>query len=124
MATILVAGGDAAFNSALSAVLTAEGHDVVVAADGAEACERATDAAPDLVFLDASLPVFDGLETCARLRSDPEVSPSLPIVLVTPTAINNRKLDAAGVTTCLFKHQGVTEVRDLLAKYLPSITGP
>ena len=66
----------------LEAVLAPRGYDVVSAASGAEALERISSDAVDLVLLDVLMPEMDGYEVCRRVRAD-ERSRYLPIVMVT-----------------------------------------
>jgi DNA-binding response OmpR family regulator len=47
-----------------------EGYEVITAADGAQALERARAHKPDLVILDIMLPKLSGLEVCKTLRGE------------------------------------------------------
>src|SRR5438128_11462164 len=47
-----------------------EGYEVLTAADGISALERARSAKPDLVVLDIMLPKLSGLEVCKTLRGE------------------------------------------------------
>jgi DNA-binding response OmpR family regulator len=49
-------------------LLENEGYTVVVAGDGQLAVELARSAAPELILLDVSLPLLDGIEVCRRVR--------------------------------------------------------
>jgi CheY-like chemotaxis protein len=118
MATILVASEDHAAVQSLSAELSADGHVVITAADGQDACAKALAEAPDLVFLDMTLTVFDGHKTCALLRADPGLPPTHPILLLTSTRPNAKALEKVGATGCFPKRHEVRELRDLLVKYL------
>jgi len=53
----------------LQAVPGAAGHAVRVATDGQRALQRAAQAAPDIVLLDAVMPGIDGFEVARRLKS-------------------------------------------------------
>ncbi len=66
----------------LEATLYSEGYEVHQASDGQEALDRLDEVAPDLIMLDINMPVLDGLETCRRIRSQPEHN-LLPIVILT-----------------------------------------
>jgi len=59
--------------------LTEIGYAVAVAAGGADALNKVTDDAPDLVLLDLNLPDMPGFEVLDRLRAR---SPALPVVIV------------------------------------------
>jgi two-component system cell cycle response regulator len=52
-------------------LLTAFGHETLVARDGAEGVAVAAQARPDLVVMDLQMPVMDGYEAAARLKADP-----------------------------------------------------
>ncbi len=50
--------------------LSRSDFDVIEAASGDEAVEKAIKLQPDLILLDIMLPVFDGIEACKRVKSD------------------------------------------------------
>ena len=58
------------------------GFDVTVAANGVEALGRITESRPDVVLLDWMMPELDGLETCRRLKEDPQTR-GIPVVFLT-----------------------------------------
>lgn len=78
-ARILAVEDDPRLAATLERVLTSEGYDVAVAADGNEALRRAREERFDLVVLDILLPGLDGIAVCKRLRAAGEV----PILLLT-----------------------------------------
>lgn len=49
------------------------------ASDGREAVQKAAECKPDLVILDHSMPVLDGLGAAARIR---EILPKVPILIL------------------------------------------
>lgn len=65
--------------------LKAAGFDVITAADGEEALDKARSALPQLILLDLMLPEVDGLEVCKRLRQDPNTT-AIPIIMLTAKA--------------------------------------
>lgn len=78
--------------------LTAEflqfkGYDVVTAQDGGAAITEAQTRQPDVVLLDLSLPVVDGLEVMRRLRKDPATS-GLRLVAFTAHALESKAEEA------------------------------
>lgn len=62
--------------------LDAAGYTVLVATDGASALQRAAQADPDLVLLDAVMPGLDGFEVARRLKAGPDTA-HVPIVFMT-----------------------------------------
>lgn len=77
---ILIVDDEPAMREVLSARLEAMGYEVVVAATGAEARERAALDAPDLVLSDVVLPDVSGLELLLGFKAD---DPDRPVVLMT-----------------------------------------
>jgi adenylate cyclase len=62
--------------------LSAQGYEVVTAADGDEALQRARTLEPDLVLLDVMMPKLDGISVLKKLKAD--ITPRfVPIILVT-----------------------------------------
>lgn len=62
------------------------GFQVVEAANGMEALQRALDAHPDIILMDLSLPVMDGWEATRRLKADQRTA-HIPIVALTGHAL-------------------------------------
>jgi len=72
---LLVVEDEVDLAAALARGLRREGYAVDVAHDGAEAVERLSVTAYDLVCLDLNLPDTDGLTLCRRLRTDATLTP-------------------------------------------------
>jgi CheY-like chemotaxis protein/DNA-binding CsgD family transcriptional regulator len=62
--------------------LDESGYTVLVANNGLTALERARQAVPDVILLDAVMPGMDGFEVCRRLRAD-SVTRAIPIIFMT-----------------------------------------
>jgi DNA-binding NarL/FixJ family response regulator len=62
--------------------LDAAGYTVLVATDGSSALQRAAQAEPDIVLLDAVMPGIDGFEVARRLKAGPDTA-HIPIVFMT-----------------------------------------
>ena len=87
---ILVADDTESVRSLFNRLLAADGHEVISAADGAEALAAVHRHRPDVILLDVTMPVLDGLEVCRRLKADPATRLT-PIVLVTgQTGLDDR----------------------------------
>ena len=89
--TILLADDWYAALEVLEFLLRADGYEVVTAADGHEALSVAASRAVDLVVTDYKMPGMNGLELCARLQSDPQLS-RIPIFLTSATYAVQRAL--------------------------------
>jgi class 3 adenylate cyclase len=79
---ILAVDDEPANLALLNKLLKHQGYDVIEAQDGASAIEAVTEHDPDLVCLDVMMPGIDGVETCQRLRREPQHA-GLPILLLT-----------------------------------------
>lgn len=91
------------------------GLDCVVARDGAQAVEAATAAPCDLVLMDISMPVMDGLtaarEIAGRLGPD---APAIVAVTGNATAEQRRQCREAGFSGFIAKPVRLAELRSAL----------
>jgi CheY-like chemotaxis protein len=69
-----------------SEYLQFSGFDVIEAANGMEALQRAVETSPDIILMDLSLPVMDGWEATRRLKAD-ERTAEIPVVALTGHAL-------------------------------------
>ena len=67
--TILIAEDSAADRLLLSTIVRRQGHQVLTAANGAEAVETFKAQQPDLVLMDALMPVMDGFEAARQIKA-------------------------------------------------------
>lgn len=67
--TILIADDDPLLRALLVHRLSADGYDVLTAEDGAQALAAITEQTPDLIVLDALMPVMDGFELLRRVKA-------------------------------------------------------
>src|SRR6476469_6742045 len=79
-AAVLLVDDDAPIRRMLERTLTAEGYDVVAAADGGAALAQVERSLPDLIVLDVAMPGMDGLAVTRRLRAK---GLAVPILLLT-----------------------------------------
>ncbi|WP_121105669.1 fused response regulator/phosphatase [Pseudomonas sp. WPR_5_2] len=66
--TILIAEDSAADRMLLSSIVRRQGHQVLTAANGAEAVEAFRQQRPQLVLMDAMMPVMDGFEAARQIK--------------------------------------------------------
>jgi two-component system cell cycle response regulator DivK len=69
-----------------SEYLAYSGFEVIEAANGMEALQRAVDTAPDIILMDLSLPIMDGWEATRRLKADQRTA-GIPVVALTGHAL-------------------------------------
>lgn len=72
--------------------LERQGMDVYVAYNGRECLDIVGEAQPDLILLDIMMPEMDGIETCQRLKSNPDTE-TIPIIFITAKASKEGKLE-------------------------------
>ncbi|MBK9130822.1 MAG: EAL domain-containing protein [Gammaproteobacteria bacterium] len=79
---ILVVDDDRSTRFAFRNILEEEGYNVIEAEDGAKAIELCKYRVPDLILMDAKMPVMDGFTACQHIRQIPE-SAHTPILIIT-----------------------------------------
>ena len=79
---ILVVDDDAKNVKLSAALLHPRGYEVLTASNGAEALHQVQQGMPDVILLDAMMPVVDGFEVCKLLKDRPETC-LIPIVMMT-----------------------------------------
>ena len=79
---VLIVDDANTLRSLVQVYLLAEGWEFAEARDGAEGLAQARALRPDVVISDANMPVMDGFELCAAIRSDPALART-PVVLLT-----------------------------------------
>jgi CheY-like chemotaxis protein len=83
MAKVLVVDDDPDFVRVTSKVLKTAGHEVVSAANGAQALKTMRQDAPDVVLLDIMMSyILDGLDVSREMADDPKLK-DLPVIMVT-----------------------------------------
>lgn len=80
--TILVVDDTLESLQFVTLALEAAGMTVLVAGNGAAALQSLALVTPDLVIMDAMMPVMDGFETTRRIKADPRLA-TLPVIFMT-----------------------------------------
>jgi CheY-like chemotaxis protein len=101
----------------LRSLLEAQGYRVVEASNGKEAVELAAKSRPDLILMDLSLPVLDGL-TATRLIRNLEGMGEVPVVVVSAHAAEDFYLEAraAGCTEYVTKPFDFDELDQVIGR--------
>lgn len=111
MIKVLVVDDHAVVRGGLEQLLaTADDIELVgTASDGAEAVVKAAELQPDVILMDLSMPVLDGV---AATRLIVDQHPDVHVIALTSFSDNRRILDAlrAGATGYLLKHAGPDEL--------------
>ena len=100
-------------------LLELSGYEVVEAVNGEEAVRAACDAHPQVILMDLSLPVTDGLAATRRIRSLPEFQ-STPIVAVSAhdTADFHNDALSAGCNAYITKPINYPELEEIINRLL------
>lgn len=88
MSKILLVEDNEMNRDMLSRRLKRKGYDVIVAVDGAEGVSMTTSESPDLILMDMSLPVMDGLEATRQIKADAR-SQTIPVIALTAHAMSS-----------------------------------
>ena len=101
-------------------LLEMSGYRVVEAVNGQEAVEIAEREHPDLILMDLSLPLLDGLAATRLIRARPELA-TTPIVAVSAhdTADFHAQALAAGCTEYVTKPIDFEQLENLLKELAP-----
>lgn len=83
MARILVVDDERITCNALKRVLTAQGHEVHTALNGASAVQKVKDVAPHIVLLDLLMPGMSGFAVLQEIK---KVDPTVGVIMVTGMA--------------------------------------
>ena len=118
--TILVVEDYEDASLAMRLALEDQGYRILEAADGAQAVAVAARERPEVILMDLSLPVMDGLAATERIRSNPDLRDTI-IVAVTAhqeQGYRSRAL-AAGCNAFVTKPVDFAWLRDLITNLLP-----
>ena len=108
---VLVADASVSVRAVICNVVEERGYTVVLASDGEEAWAAWARERPALVFIDAAMPVIDGLEVCARIRAAEPVRSTFIIVLAARDGADLDRMLDAGADDYLSKPPSAVRVR-------------
>ena len=81
MAKIVIAEDERDIRDLITCTLQFAGHEVIPAANGAEAVEAVRREHPDIVLMDVRMPRLTGYEACRQLKAD-EATKDIPVVFL------------------------------------------
>ena len=117
--TILVAEDNQINQMIMEELLAPSGATILMANNGSEAVAIAKSQRPDLVFMDLQMPVMDGLDATAQIRTFADSS-ELPIIAVTANAMKEDKEKgfASGMNDYITKPIEPKRLLDILRDWL------
>ncbi len=80
--TILVVDDSAMICHVVAQILRDAGYTVVTAKNGQEGCDLAEKLDPRLIIMDVEMPVMDGIQATARIKSNPKTK-HIPVLIFT-----------------------------------------
>ena len=81
MARVLVVDDSPTELQAFKSMLEKQGHDVMVAENGAEGVAKARQELPDVVLMDIVMPGLNGFQATRQLNKDPTTT-QIPVIIV------------------------------------------
>ena len=105
---VLVVDDEPQITRVLRTVLTSQGYQVRVAAEGQAALSDFSDWRPELVITDLYMPHMDGIELCRRIRA----TSSVPIIVLSVKGEERTKVEAldSGADDYVTKPFGIDEL--------------
>jgi CheY-like chemotaxis protein len=103
----------------VAGMLRRDGHDVIIADDGAQAVEAASRERFDLILMDMQMPIMDGIEATHAIRRLAGLARTTPIIALTANAMCDEieRCRAAGMDGHLSKPIDRERLRATLAQY-------
>ena len=117
--TILVVEDYEDASLAMRLALEDQGYRILEAADGAQAVEVAARERPEVILMDLSLPVLDGLAATERIRADPALRDTVIVAVTAHQEQDYRaRALAAGCNAFVTKPVDFAWLKDLLDNLL------
>lgn len=122
MKRILIVEDDPDNRDLIASILTFHGYATLRAVNGRQAVEVARESLPDLIMMDISMPIQNGLEASRQLKRSPETA-HIPIVAM--SAYDTRQDEAAalgaGCIAFLTKPLDMFELKQCLDSILDGV---
>jgi two-component system alkaline phosphatase synthesis response regulator PhoP len=116
MIKILVVDDDPFTTQILEITFRQEGYDLRATNDSTQALAAALEFNPDIVLLDITMPIKDGIQVCADLRAEPALK-NTSIIMLTAVEDSGKRAAAfqAGASEFLTKPIHPREFREQIA---------
>ncbi|WP_435256764.1 response regulator [Thioclava sp. FR2] len=116
---LLVVEDNAVNRELLVEILRQKGHEVFEARNGQEGVSEALQHRPDVILMDISMPVMDGLEATRRIRSYTSL-PRMPIIAVTANAesVSDTEIAEVGIDAVLSKPVDIKNLENTIRNYV------
>lgn len=115
---ILIADDNQDLRTIVKTLVDGYGYEVIEAQDGSEAVEKTIEHSPDLILMDLSMPLMDGVEATKIIRGMKEFA-GIPIIAL--TAFGSSLLDETlqiGMNEVLAKPLDLENIPTVLNQYL------
>src|SRR5689334_3667238 len=120
---VLVVEDEADLRKMMKILLEIHGFDVIEAADGYEAVEKAVEEKPDLILMDIAMPVMDGIDSTRTIRQHAELK-GVPIVAVTAYGdFYSQRARIAGCDDVLQKPLDFAQLKPIVERYMANQSG-
>ena len=122
--TVLVVDDNAVIRRALCQSFTAEGDFDVCgeAENGLQAIEKAQELHPDLIVMDLSMPVMNGIDAARALKS---LLPAVPLIIFSEysNVFSENEARSAGVSALVSKSEHISVLLDKMRRLCGPIAG-
>ena len=118
MAKILIVDDSKTSRKILRAILEENGHEIIAeAVNGEDGLKKFKEVQPDLITMDITMPVMDGLESLKRIR---EHDNTAKVIMVTAAGQKTKMVDAIKFGACEFlaKPYEAVQIIDIIHKVL------
>ena len=118
LANILIVDDSRTSRKILKGILESEGYDVIgEATNGQEGYDRYAELRPDIVTLDVTMPVLDGIEALKKIKGD---YPDSKVVMVTAAGQKTKMVEAvqSGASEFLTKPFEAAQLKKIIDKVL------
>ena len=108
-----------------SAMIAAQGYEVLQASDGSQGLDLAQRNHPDLIIMDIQLPSMSGLEVTKNLKSDLATS-DIPIIATTAYALrgDEETILASGCDGYMAKPIAISQFLELIETFMLRVQTP